>query len=161
MYGINYINTFVPTIRQELQKIFLAIILVIKMILIQMDMIGTFLKSAHSQNEQPIYIKLSQKCFVNQEELLRKILKSLYKLKQKRKFWNKIITKCFQKIGFFSTNTDACILIIKWEREFIILGIYINDLILRSRSQEVLEQLKDQFIKKLSIKDLGEAKTII
>lgn len=82
-------------------------------------------------------------------------------MKQVRRLWNKTITKFFQRIGFNSTNADACILTIKWEGELIIVGVYVDDLILGSRSQEVLEWLKDQLIKELSMKDLGEAKTII
>ena len=41
------------------------------------------------------------------------------------------------------------------------IGVYVDDLILASQSQNGLNWLKDQFIQKFNVKDLGEAKTII
>lgn len=77
------------------------------------------------------------------------------------RLWNKMITKFFRKIGFIPTNADPCILTIKWEDKLIIVGIYIDDLVLRSRSHNALSWLKDQLMKEFSMKDLGEAKIII
>lgn len=58
-------------------------------------------------------------------------------------------------------NGDPCILIIVYEKDLIVVGIYINNLLLRSKSHITLEWLKDQLIKKFKIKDLGKIKKII
>ena len=84
-------------------------------------------------------MRISQRCVAGQKRPVYKIFKSLYKLKQVRRLWNKTITKFFQKIGFTTTNADVCILTIKWKRELIIIDIYINNLVLKSRSFKVLE----------------------
>ena len=47
------------------------------------------------------------------------------------------------------------------EKKFIIVDVYVDDLVLRSKSLKALEWLKDQLMKKFSIKDLEEFKTII
>ena len=112
VYGIDYIETFSPTIRRESLKIFLAITAMLGMILIQMDVVDKYLESALSQNKQPIYMKIPQGCIVR-KGLVCKILKSLYGLKQAGRLWNKTITKSFQKIGLTPTNIDSCILTIK------------------------------------------------
>lgn len=126
-----------------------------------MDVIGAYLESTLGQNNQPIYMRISQGCLAGREGLVCKILKSLYGLKQAGRLWNKTITKFFQKFGFIPTNADPCILTIKWEDKLIIVGIYVNDLLLGSKSQNALSWLKDQLIKEFNMKDLGEAKTII
>lgn len=87
------------------------------------------------------------------EDLVYKILKSLYGLKQAKRLWNKTITKFFQKIGFIPTNTYSCIFTIKRGRELIIIGMYVNNLALRSRNIKALKCLKDQLINKFSMKD--------
>lgn len=46
VYEIDYIEAFVPTIRRELLRIFLAITTMLKMILIQIDVISIYLESA-------------------------------------------------------------------------------------------------------------------
>ena len=143
VHGINYTETFTPTIRRKSLRIFLAIAIMLGMILIQMDVIGTYLKSALDQNEQPIYMKISQRCQAGRKRLVCKILKSLYELKQAGRLWNKTIIKFFRKIGFTPTNANICILTIKRKGKLIIVGIYVDDLFLRSRSLKALEWLKD------------------
>ena len=160
VYGIDYTETFSPTIRRESLMIFLAIAAMLGMILIQINVVGAYLESALNQIEQPIYMKIPQRCIVR-EGLVYKILKNLYGLKQARRLWNKTITKFFQKIGFTPTNADSCILTIKRERELIIVGVYIDNLALGSRSIKALEWLKDKLMNKFNMKDLGEAKKII
>ena len=62
VHGIDYTETFAPTIRRKSMRIFLAIATMLGMILIQMDVIGAYLESAFDQNEQPIYMKIPQRC---------------------------------------------------------------------------------------------------
>ena len=88
-------------------------------------------------------------------------MKSLYNLKQAGQLWNKTITKFFRKISFTSTNVDTYILTIQWKGELIIVGVYIDDLVLSSRSLKVLEWLKNKLIREFNMKDLGKAKKTI
>lgn len=50
VYGINYTEIFVFAIKQELLRIFLAIIIILEMILLQIDIIDTYLESSLNQN---------------------------------------------------------------------------------------------------------------
>lgn len=72
-------------------------------------------------------IRISQKYKTYQECLIYKIFKSLYRLKQTEKLWNKILIKFFQKIGFVPSNADLCILVCQQSDIFIIIRVYIND----------------------------------
>lgn len=77
-------------------------------------------------------MKILPKYLVGREKLICKILKSLYGLKKVKKLWKKMITKRFQKIDFTFTNTDSLyILIINYEDELIIRGIYVDNLLLK------------------------------
>lgn len=51
-------ETFTLTIRYKALRIFLVIATILKMIFIQIDIIGAYLKSALEQNKQLIYIKI-------------------------------------------------------------------------------------------------------
>ena len=81
---INLTKTFAPTIKRELLQIYLAICLFLNLIIYQVDIVGAYLKSNLSNNKFPIFIKLPPKmhqlCQVK-EELLWRLLKSLYNLK--------------------------------------------------------------------------------
>lgn len=58
VHNIDYIEIFSSTIRRKSLRIFLAIATIIKMIILQIDIIGVYLESALSQNNQPIYMKI-------------------------------------------------------------------------------------------------------
>ena len=62
VHGIDYTETFAPIIRRESLIIFLAIAIMLGMILIQIDVISAYLKSALDQNKQPIYMIIPQGC---------------------------------------------------------------------------------------------------
>lgn len=47
---------------------------------------------------------------IKQKDLVYKILKSIYRLKQAGKLWNMMVIKFFSKIGFELSNEDLCIL---------------------------------------------------
>ena len=51
VYRINYTKTFVPAIKQQSLKIFLAITTMLGMILLQMNVIGAYLESLLRQDE--------------------------------------------------------------------------------------------------------------
>ena len=85
----------------------------LKIILIQINVIGAYLESAPGQNKYLIFMKIPQECLVGREGLVYKILKNLYGLKQAGRLWNKTITKFFRRIDFTPTNADACILTIQ------------------------------------------------
>lgn len=83
---VDFTKTFIPIIRQESLRIFLAIAALFDLILMQIDVIGAYLKSILGQNKQTIFMKIPQTIQTKQNELVYKIFKSLYCLKQVKKF---------------------------------------------------------------------------
>ena len=112
------------------------------MILLQIDIIGIYLESAFSQDYHLIYIKIPQNCKISQDDLVRKIFKSLYESKQAGRLWNKTFIKFFWKIGFIPINKDLFIFTYQEGDIFIILGVYVDDLALASQSENGLNWLK-------------------
>ena len=146
MHRIDYTEIFVPTIRRKSLKIFLAIARMLRMELLQINVIGAYLESLLRQGNYLIYMKIPQRYKIGQKSLVYKIFRSLYGLKQAGKLWNKTLIKFFWKIGILATNTDLYILAY-WKRGvFIIIKVYVNNLTLASQSQNGPNWLKDQLI---------------
>lgn len=60
MYEINYTKTFAPIIKNKSLKIFLAIVILLGIIILQMDIISVYLENAFGQKDYLIYMKISQ-----------------------------------------------------------------------------------------------------
>ena len=56
--GIDFSETFAPTIRRELLCIYLALCLMLNLFIYQVDIMGVYLESALGNNKSPIFIKL-------------------------------------------------------------------------------------------------------
>lgn len=75
-------------------------------------------------------MKITQRYKIGQKELFCKILKSLYRLKQARRRWNKTLIKFLRVISFMTINTDPCILDYEKIMLYIIIEMYIDNLAL-------------------------------
>ena len=83
--GIEFLETFAPTVRRESLHIYLALCLMLNLFIHQVDIVGAYLKSPLNNNELPIFMKLlpgMHNLHQIREGLLCRLLRSLYGLKQ-------------------------------------------------------------------------------
>lgn len=80
MHGIDYTETFSPTVRRESLRVFLALIAYLGVILDQMYVIGAYLESLLDRDA--IFMNIPQGLQGEREGLPCQILKKLYGLKQ-------------------------------------------------------------------------------
>lgn len=164
--GIDFVETFAPTVRRELLRIYLPICLSLNVFIHQVDIVGTYLESLLNDNEFPIFMKLPpgmHELRHIREGLLYRLMRSLYGLKQSGRLWNQNVIAFYKSIGFIQLNGDPSILIRKSAdgTEISIVSVYVDDFLLASNTMETLELLKQLLAKQYDMKDLGEVKTII
>lgn len=73
LHRINYMKTFIISIKYKSLRIFLVIAIILNMIFVQMDNIMILLKSIISQNNKPIYMSIFQRYLASREKLVCKI----------------------------------------------------------------------------------------
>lgn len=81
---INFAETFPPIVRRESLQIYLALCLMLKLFIHQVDIVGVYLKSLLSDNDLPILIKLPPGIYIIRqirEGLICRLLRSLYSLR--------------------------------------------------------------------------------
>lgn len=123
-----------------------------------MKVIGAYLESLLDRDA--IFMNIPQGLQVGREGLVCRILKSLYGLKQAGRLWNKTIIAFFNRNCFIEINGDPCILVYRREDDLVIVGIYVDDLLIGAntdRSQWTKTLLRNEF----NMMDLGTARTII
>ena len=76
-------------------------------------------------------------------------------LKQSPRCWNTALDKQLKEMGFVQSTSDPCIYIDAGGDIFFI-GVYVDDIILASRTLERVTEVKEALSQKFDIKDMGK-----
>ena len=143
--GIDFCETFAPTIRRKLLRIYLALCLALNLVIHQVNIVGAYLESTLNDNKFPILMKLPPGVYKFRQiwkRLLCRLLRSLYDLKQSGRLWNQNVIAFYKSIGFRQLNRDPSILIRQTKDEISIVSVYVDDFLLVSNEMAILEALK-------------------
>ena len=125
----------------------------------QLDVKTAFL---HGDLEEDIYmIQLERFIVQGQENLVCKLRKSLYGLKQAPRQWYKKFDSFMHKIGFKRCEANYCCYVKFFDNSYIILLLYVDDMLIAGFSIEEINDLKKQLSKQFAMKDLEAAKQIL
>ena len=95
-----------------------------------MDVVSAFL---NGELKEEIYTKqLQPPGYVQsgKEELLCKLRKSIYSLKQSSCCWNEKLCNHLKSLGFKESGADPCVFIQSGKKDLKIIAVYVDDLIL-------------------------------
>ena len=79
---------------------------------------------------------------VGNEQLVCKLKKSLYGLKQSPRCWNVVFNNYLKSIDFEQNTADPCVYIKKKADSLIILAVYVDDLIVIANTAEEMTKVK-------------------
>ncbi|OWZ20505.1 Integrase, catalytic core protein [Phytophthora megakarya] len=95
------------------------------------------------------------------KNMMCRLDKAIYGLKQEASAWCKPIHRVFVKIGFRSCVADECIYVKVKEGRYMYICLYVDDMIIAAKSSEEIQEVKAALKSAFKMKDLGEAKFII
>ncbi|RVW17146.1 Retrovirus-related Pol polyprotein from transposon TNT 1-94 [Vitis vinifera] len=125
----------------------------------QLDVKTAFL---HGDLEEDLYMIQPEGFIVQgQENLVCKLRKSLYGLKQAPRQWYKKFDNFMHRIGFKRCEADHCCYVKSFDNSYIILLLYVDDMLIAGFDIEKINNLKKQLSKQFAMKDLGAAKQIL
>ncbi|RVW95191.1 Retrovirus-related Pol polyprotein from transposon TNT 1-94 [Vitis vinifera] len=125
----------------------------------QLDVKTAFL---HGDLEEDLYMIQPEGFIVQgQENLVCKLRKSLYGLKQAPRQWYKKFDNFMHRIGFKRCEADHCCYVKSFDNSYIILLLYVDDMLIVGSDIEKINNLKKQLSKQFAMKDLGAAKQIL
>ena len=91
-----------------------------------------------------------------------KLKKSLYGLKQAPRQWYKKFESVMGEQGYKKTTSNHCVFVHKFsDDDFVILLLYVDDILIVDRNVSRIDKLKKQLRKSFSMKDLGPIKKIL
>ncbi|KAE8708956.1 hypothetical protein F3Y22_tig00110332pilonHSYRG00622 [Hibiscus syriacus] len=158
--GIDYNEVFSPVVRHSSIRILLTLVAQLNLELAQLDVKTAFL---HGDLEEEIYMTQPEGykdggC----EKWVCKLNKSLYGLKQSPRQWYKRFDSFIRRKKYTRSKYDHCVNLQKLkDGYFIYLLLYVDDMLIASKSKKEIDKLKAQLNQEFEMKDLGEAKKIL
>ena len=146
--GIDFEETFSPVARFTSIRTMLAIANEVNLEVHQMDVQTAFLHG-----------KLSKELYMDQprgyekagnDNLVCKLEKGLYGLKQASRCWFLTIDEFLQANSYKQCDGDRCVYLKTVEDKFLILALYVDDVIIATNSQELLKSETEKLMTRFS-----------
>eukprot|EP00253_Pinus_taeda_P030085 PITA_30085 len=141
-------------------RIVLALVALFDLELQQLDVKTAFL---HSDLDEEIYMEQPEGFVQHRNaKFVCRLKKSLYGLKQSPRQWYKKFDSFMLSQKYVRSEYDHCVYFKQLNNGmFIILVLYVDDMLLASKSIEEINRLKTQMARTFDMKDLGAARQIL
>ena len=158
--GVDFDDIFSPVVKMSSIRVVLGLAASLDLEIEQMDVKTAFL---HGELEEEIYMEQPEGFEVKgKEDYVCRLKKSLYGLKQAPRQWYKKFESVMGEHGYKKTTSDHCVFVQRFsDDDFIILLLYVDDMLIVGRNSSRIDNLKKQLSKSFAMKDLGPAKQIL
>jgi hypothetical protein len=152
--GIDFDETYAPVVHRTSLRALLSYGLNHNMIMHQMDVVTAFL---NGQLAEEIYMTQPEG-FVSpgEENLVCKLNRSLYGLKQSPRCWNQVLDEYLKSLGFFQSSADQCVYVRNTNGVKTLLAVYVDDIVLLSDNEQSMSEIKTALSSRFQMKDLGQ-----
>ena len=157
--GIDYEETYSPVARYTSIRSVLAIANQLDLELHQVDVQTAFL---NGELEEEIYMSQPEGYKEKgKENYVCKVNKNLSGLKQASTCWFKTMDTYLKENDYEQCQADSCLYVKRAGAEFIIIALYVDNILLACNSTKLLQNEKEALEKKFCMKDLGEVRYCI
>lgn len=158
--GVDFQEIFSPVAKHVSIRFLLSTVVHFDMELQQMDVKTAFL---HGYLDEDIYMEQPEG-YVDEQfpEKVCLIKRSLYGLRQSPRQWNTRFDEFISSHGYTRSEYDICVYFKEYEEDsYIYLLLYVDDILIVSKSKDQVAELKRLLGSEFEMKDLGEAKKIL
>ena len=157
--GVVYTDVFSPVVKHSSIRALLGIVACHDYELEQLDVKTAFL---NGELEEEIYMEQLEG-FVDPEkkDLVCKLKRSLYGLKQSPRQWYKRFDSFMTKLNFTRSRFDSCVYLKKSSVSPIYLLLYVDDILIAAKNAAEIQNIKVMLSKEFEMKDLGAASKIL
>ena len=157
--GVDYNEIFSPVVKLTTIRLVLKIVAAENLHLEQLDVKTAFL---HGDLEEELYMRQPEG-FIKEDRknLVCKLKKSLYGLKQAPRQWYKKFDSFMSSHSFTRCQADHCCYFKKIDNNFIILLLYVDDMLVAGSNMQEIVNLKLKLSKQFEMKDMGAVKQIL
>ncbi len=149
-YGVDFEETYAPVVDFEVVTLILAYYVARGARIELVDFVNAFL---NGEIEEEVYIRLPPPLDPNGH--VYKLLKSLYGLRQSPRNWFKKLHGALLELGFVALATADCVFVKVDGGDKVVVMVYVDDLVIVSNNDVVVEETKRNLGEKFGITDFG------
>lgn len=138
--GVDFSETFAPVVRYDSIRTILSVAAIEDWEIMQFDVKTAFL---YGNLDTSIYMEVPKGVSVNDKNIVCRLKKSLYGLKQASRVWNEKFTKFLKDFNMLQSQSDGCVFQGEINGQKVILLLYVDDGLVLSSSLEALEKVID------------------
>ncbi|KAJ9555731.1 hypothetical protein OSB04_010345 [Centaurea solstitialis] len=154
--GVDYLETYSPVAKPATIKTMLALAAIQDWKLVQLDVNNAFL---HGDLDEEVYMKIPQGLPIKgASDLVCKLHKSIYGLKQSSRQWYAKFSNFLMNIGFIRSKADYSLFYKGSGSTYVAVLVYVDDIILAGPSQTLIDEVKIHLSNRFKLKDLGDLK---
>ena len=155
MEGLDYLDTFSPVAKLTTVRLLLALASLNQWHLRQLDVNNAFL---HGELDEEVYMQIPPGLSVNNSQLVCRLQRSLYGLKQASRQWFTKLSSFLCSHGFQQSNADHS-LFLRFNGDITtILLVYVDDIILTGNNMAEIQTITILLDREFKVKDLGDLK---
>ncbi|GJT03883.1 retrovirus-related pol polyprotein from transposon TNT 1-94 [Tanacetum coccineum] len=153
-YGVDHSEVYAPVARMETVRTIIAVAAQQRWKIFQLDVKSAFL---HGKLNEDVYVDQPQGFEVKgSENKVYKLHKALYGLKQAPRAWFNMIDSYFVAEGFEKCPNEQTLFTKKNDAgNFLIVSIYVDDLIYTCDDETMLKNFKESMMKSFDMTDFG------
>ncbi|KAM2583718.1 hypothetical protein TB2_044793 [Malus domestica] len=153
--GLDYSDTFAPVAKLTTVRCLLAVAAQRHWPLHQLDVQNAFL---HGDLDEEVFMSPPPGLRRQGENLVCRLHKSLYGLKQASRQWFSKFSQAIQLVGFKQSTADYSLFTCTTAHSITVVLIYVDDMIITGNNHEAIQRLKQSLHHQFRIKDLGPLK---
>ena len=145
-------ETFSPVVQMDTLRAILALVPMQDLKLQQMDVKGTYLNGTLHET---IYMRQPEGCEDGTGRVC-KLVKPLYGLKQAGREWNNELDGKLKDHEYQCLTSDPCVYIRRDNDDFGILAVWVDDSLLFTSMDQMMDHMKDTLSSEWEVTNLGE-----
>jgi hypothetical protein len=150
---VDYDDAFAPVAQMELVRVLLALAAQEGWRVHHMDVKSAFLYGDHKEE---VYVQQPPGYIVAREKgKVYRLRKALYGLRQALRAWNAKLDATLKEMGFQQSAHEAAMYRQGSGRSILLIGVYVDDLIITGAEEREVEAFKAQMKKTFDMSDLG------
>lgn len=156
-HGIDYEETFAPVVKYNSIRYLLAMAVEHNMEIEQLDAVTAFLQGELKEN----VFMFQPEHYNDGTDKICKLNRAMYGLKQAGRAWNEKLDTAIRDIGLVRSKADPCIYFKLDKKSFIIIAIYVDDILIFSTNKNDSSIIKKELCARFKMKDIGDVKSIL